>query len=108
MRHEKVNKIFRPIINGLAPEAVIDAYENQIKELMQESKLLGSELKKTRIKLEEMRLELNKTLIELDKEFIICPGCAGAGDVRETAKSADLDETWIKCEECLGAGKVLK
>ena len=34
MRHEKVNEILRPIINGLAPEAVIDAYENQIKELM--------------------------------------------------------------------------
>ena len=105
MRHEKVNEIFRPLMNELAPEAVIDAYQNQIKELMQESKLLGSELKKTRIELEEMRLELNNALIE---EFKICSGCAGAGDVRQTAKSTDIEESWIKCEECLGEGKVLK
>ncbi|MFH1641737.1 MAG: hypothetical protein ABIC04_02445 [Nanoarchaeota archaeon] len=108
MRHEKVNEIFRPIINGLAPEAVIDAYKNQIKELEKENKHLANDNKRLKIMLKEVSLELNNALIELDEELEICPGCAGAGDVRETAKSTDINETWIKCEECLGEGKVQK
>uniref|UniRef100_A0A6M3Y0C3 Putative chaperone n=1 Tax=viral metagenome TaxID=1070528 RepID=A0A6M3Y0C3_9ZZZZ len=108
MRHEKVNDLFRPLMNGLAPEAVIDVYQNQVRELELENKHLANDNKRLKIALEEIRLELNKTLIELDEEFKICPGCAGAGDVRQTAKSNDIEETWIKCEECLGEGKVQK
>ena len=119
MRHEKVNDLFRPLMNGLNPAILTDVYQDRINELEKEKKHLVNENKRLKIMIqdfldgtentrEEISLELNKTLIELDKEFIICPGCAGAGDVRETAKSTDLDEIYVKCVECLGNGKVQK
>ena len=102
MRHEKVNEILRPLINGLNPAILTDLYQDRINELEKERKQLLNDKKRLKIELEEIRLELS------DNEYIICPGCAGAGDVRETAKSTDLDEIYVKCEECLGAGKVQK
>ena len=102
MRHEEINDLFRPLVDGLNPAILTDLYQDRINELEKERKQLLNDKKRLKIELEEIRLE------QSGDEFIICPGCAGAGDVRETAKSADLDETWIKCEECLGAGKVLK
>ena len=102
MRHEKVNEIFRPLMNGLNPAILTDVYQDRINELEKEKKQLLNDKKRLKIELEEIRLEKS------GDEFIICPGCAGAGDVRQTAKSTDINETWIKCEECLGAGKVQK
>ena len=100
MRHEKVNEILRPLINGLNPAILTDLYQDRINELEKERKQLLNDKKRLKIELEEIRLE------QSGDEFIICLGCAGAGDVRQTAKSTDLDETWIKCVECLGEGKV--
>ena len=102
MQHEKVNEILRPLINGLNPAILTDVYQDRINELEKENKRFANENKRLKIALEDIRLMLN------DDESIICPGCAGAGDVRETAKSTDINETWIKCEECLGEGKVQK
>jgi len=102
MRHEKVNEILRPLINGLNPAILTDLYQDRINELEKERKQLLNDKKRLKIELEEIRLE------QSGDEFIICPGCAGVGDVRETAKSTDLDEIYVKCEECLGEGKVQK
>ena len=94
MRHEEINDLFRPLMNGLNPAILTDVYQDRINELEKENKRFANENKRLKIALEDIRLMLN------DDEFIICPGCAGAGDVRETAKSTDINETWIKCEEC--------
>ena len=102
MRHEKVNDLFRPLMNGLNPAILTDIYQDRINELEKEKKHLVNENKRLKIELEETRLE------QSGDEFKICPGCAGAGDVRQTAKSTDLDEIYVKCEECLGEGKVQK
>ena len=101
MRHEKVNDLFRPLMNGLNPAILTDVYQDRINELEKEKKHLVNENKRLKIMIQDF---LDGT--ENTKEFMICPGCAGAGDIRETAKSTDINETWIKCEECLGAGKV--
>jgi len=102
MRHEKINEILRPLMNGLNPAILTDVYQDRINELEKENKRFANDNKRLKIELEEIRLE------QSGDEFIICPGCAGAGDVRETAKSNDIEETWIKCVECLGNRKVQK
>ena len=83
----------------------LDMYKDQVEELKQKDKLLETENKRLRNELKETRAELANMI---EEEFKICSGCAGAGDVRQTAKSTDIEESWIKCEECLGEGKVLK
>ena len=103
MRHEKVNEILRPLINGLNPAILTDVYQDRIDELEKENKRFANENKRLKIMIQDY---LDGTENTSDDEFIICPGCAGAGDVRQTAKSTDLDEIYVKCVECLGNGKV--
>ena len=102
MRHEEINDLFRPLVDGLNPAILTDVYQDRINELEKEKKYLVNDNKRLKKELEEIRLE------QSGDEFIICPGCAGAGDVRQTAKSNDIEETWIKCVECLGNRKVQK